>query len=179
MQKYITLLRGINVAGKNKIKMAELIIHLQTLGHQNLQTYIQSGNIIFSSDENNTKILSEQIHHLILTQYGYDISVITIPSLEYEQCIAQNPFIENQNDPNYLKKLNLTFLSKPLTEKEIDKIGEVITDTEIIEFTDNTIYQWYPHNFCSSKLANTISKIPTGTTRNWNTIQKIQEKLEN
>ena len=87
MKKYIVLLRGINVSGKNKLPMAELRDLLKNLDFQNVQTYIQSGNIILDSDEGKS-LICNKIKEGIQDKFGYDVPVIARTVPEWEKVVS-------------------------------------------------------------------------------------------
>lgn len=78
MQRYIALLRGINISGKNKIPMAELKKNFETLAFTNVKTYLNSGNVIFSTDEKDTNELSKTIESMIKQQFNIDVPTFVI-----------------------------------------------------------------------------------------------------
>ncbi len=92
MKKYVAILRGINVSGQKLIKMAELKAHVEDLGLRNVITYIQSGNVIFDSDETNSETLSALIANKIKEVYGWDVPVIIRTKDEISEIINNNPF---------------------------------------------------------------------------------------
>ena len=86
MKRYVALLRGINVGGKNKIPMAELKKGFEELGFEEVKTYLNSGNVIFSSDKEDVEKLKKQIETMINEQFGFEIPVFVIPQ-ERQMCI--------------------------------------------------------------------------------------------
>lgn len=89
MKRYIALLRGINISGKNKVPMAELKKGFETLAFVEVKTYLNSGNVIFSSDEDNIRKLTDKIEEMIKNQFGLDIPVFVL-SREALEDILQN-----------------------------------------------------------------------------------------
>ena len=91
---YIALLRGVNVSGQKKIKMAELRKHLAELSFQNIQTYIQSGNIIFQSSAKNLdkSVYEQKIAAKIKEKYGFDVPVLVLTTAELEDAISNHPY---------------------------------------------------------------------------------------
>lgn len=89
MQQYIALLRGINVSGQKKIKMAELVNHCQDIGLQEVSTYIQSGNICFTSSSIDEQALAIQLQDKITQQYGFDVPVIILNKAPEQQKVSQ------------------------------------------------------------------------------------------
>ena len=82
MKRYIAFLRGINISGKNKVSMAELKIGFERLGFEAVRTYLNSGNVIFSSDKNDIDGFRSQIETMVKKQFGLDIPVFVKVSLQ-------------------------------------------------------------------------------------------------
>lgn len=169
MKKYIVLLRGINVSGKNKLPMAELRNLLNDLGFKNVQTYIQSGNIILESEKLKSEIC-KIIENGILDKFGYDVPVIirTIP--EWEKVIESYHF-STKNE----KIVAFSFLNKVPEETiiEIKNIGE-----DKYKVDNDVVYLNCPSGFGKTKLTNnTIEKKlkVIATTRNLRTTLKLLE----
>lgn len=175
MGKYIVFLRGINVGGHHKILMADLRNLLSTNGYINIQTYLQSGNIILESNKNSEQI-STHIKEVIAKQYHFNIPVITITDSELQNCFSQNPFLEKED----IKKLHVTFLSNTPKKSVINdlKIPAHNNDQYIIK--KNIIYLITPDGFAKTKFNNnTFEKklAVQATTRNWNTITRLVNLL--
>src|SRR5579863_10429176 len=96
MQTIISILRGINVGGKNKIPMVELKALYEKSGFKNVTTYIQSGNVVFSINEGNLKSLPDKIQQLIFKKYGFTVPVIIRTVGEIEAIINENPLLKNK-----------------------------------------------------------------------------------
>ena len=94
MATFVDILRGINVNGKNRLKMADLRLSLATLGLEAVTTYIQSGNIIFNFNSIPAKTLANMIHNQILDDYGYSINVIIRTPKQLNQIKDNNPFLK-------------------------------------------------------------------------------------
>lgn len=177
MKTYIALLRGINVSGKNLIKMAELKQLFATIGFENAITYIQSGNVIFTSKENNTSKIETKITKAIKTKFGYDIKVLVITKNELEITFNANPYtiISDVN----ITKLCVTFLRNTPTLENIPQIEKLVADTkDTSKITKKSIYLHCPTGFAKTKLTNNLfeRKLKTdATTRNWRTITKLVE----
>ncbi|WP_339663460.1 DUF1697 domain-containing protein [uncultured Polaribacter sp.] len=172
MKKYIVLLRGINVSGKNRIPMADLRDLLDDLGFKNVQTFIQSGNIILESDEGKSGICTK-IKAGIQDKFGYDVPVMARTIPEWKKAIENYPFpLENE------KIVAFVFLNRKIYESKIDVKG--INDDAY--FIDNDmIYIYCPSGFGKTKLSNKLfeKKLQvTATTRNYNTTVKLLELAE-
>ncbi len=177
----IALLRGINVGGKNKIKMAELRALLEESGLSAIQTYIQSGNILFRA-RSKTSRLETQIKSVINENWGYDVPVMVMGGREFCQLAVQNPFAEVQH-----KHSHVTILAKKPTTSQFRalyramdaKVPEQDRD-EYCRFFENVIYQYCPDGYAKANFVNQFFeqqlKLPA-TTRNWNTVLKISDIL--
>jgi len=176
MKTFIALLRGINVSGKNKIKMVELKQLFLDLGFSNITTYIQSGNVIFSSEEINTSKIENLLVTEIKSKFGYSITVLILKKKELETVFKSTPF-SNEEDFDF-KKICVTFLDKIPTEEGIAKVKTLAAKDELLIFKNKTAYIYCPNGFGRTKLSNNNieSKLKlSATSRNWNTITKLIE----
>ncbi|MGG2067486.1 DUF1697 domain-containing protein [Bacillus sp. S14(2024)] len=176
MAIYIALLRGINVSGHNKIKMAELRHMLETMGLNRVQTYIQTGNVLFESAED-IESLCFRIENEIKTAFGISITVVLRTSTEFESIIEHCPYTDVP-----LAKGESVHVSI-LTEEPQQKVAELLSNSE----RDNDeyymhgreIYFLFRQSMLDSKLAKNLQKLGnTATTRNWNTINKLAALLK-
>ena len=158
MTKYLALLRGINVSGHNMIKMDALKKMLENMGFQNVETYIQSGNIFLESEEENAASIGFKIKQEISKVFGYDVPVIMISKTDLELCFKNNPFLKEKECD--IKKLYVAFIpdeaaidSNRIYIKYAIGAGKTNLDQKYIE-----------------KKLNVVS-----TIRNWNTVTKLLE----
>lgn len=123
MKRYIAFLRGINISGKNKIPMAELKKGFETLSFEEVKTYLNSGNVIFSSNEDDIEKFTNQIEIMIKKQFTLDIPVFVISREELEDILYNAPdWWGNENKEIYD---NLIFIMPPATFAEVYReIGE-------------------------------------------------------
>lgn len=123
MKRYIAFLRGVNISGKNKVLMAELKKYFEKLDFGEVKTYLNSGNVIFSSDENNTEKMSKQIERMIKNQYELDIPAFVISREELADILHNAPdWWGTENKEIYD---NLIFIMPPATFAEVySEIGE-------------------------------------------------------
>lgn len=178
MATYIALLRGINVSGKNIIKMTELKQLFLIEGFKNVTTYIQSGNIIFNTTENSKIKLEQTIKTAIKNQFGYTINLLVLTKQELETVFYNNPFIVKNTEID-ITKLYVSLLN---TAPDLNKISEikafiVNSDDEFI-ITEKRIYLYLPNGSAKTKLTNNLfeKKLKTvATTRNWKSITKLIE----
>jgi len=177
MYVYLALLRGINVSGKKIIKMEDLRKLMESLGHTNVKTYIQSGNVIFSSNEKAKDELARTIEAAIEKQYGFDVSVFVVDKEAVEIAIDNNPFAEGRvEEPAGFKKLYVTFLSDVPSEENMEKLREAPIGDDRIAFASDILYFKLESKVSDSKLSNALieGKLKIrATTRNWNTTLKL------
>src|SRR6478609_8089492 len=93
MTTHLALLRGINVSGHNMMKMEILKTTLENVGFQNVQTYIQSGNVFVDTDEENAAAVGFKIKQEIFKAFGHEVPVVVIGKKDLEKCFANNPFL--------------------------------------------------------------------------------------
>ena len=175
MKRFIALLRGINVSGQKKIKMSELKTLFESLGFQNVETYIQSGNVIFSSKEKSTSNIAGIISSAIENKYNFDVQVLILTQQEINQALENNPFIKNKKE---IERLYVTFLSAKPSIENIIKLNESDFSPEEHSINEKIIYLFLPNGAGKAKLNNNYieNKLKvTCTTRNWKTVTALSE----
>lgn len=176
MPKYISLLRGVNVAGKNKIKMLELRELYESLGFTDVVSYIQSGNVIFSSPNDNKISLSESITSKVAAIFGIKVAVLIKTKKELQRIITNNPFVTNADQD--ISKLHVTLLFKKATDKAIHKLHTVPLKNDQFQALADAICLYCPNGYGRTKLTNTylerVLDVPA-TTRNFKTIRTLHE----
>lgn len=121
MPAYVAMLRGINVSGHNAIKMERLRGLCNSLGFDDVETHVQSGNIVFQTGIENPAALSKLIGETILQSFGFDAPVIVRTSKEMRNVIANNPFLKEKGIDS--SKLHVTFLSETEQRGSAKKTG--------------------------------------------------------
>lgn len=139
--KYVVLLRGINISGKNKISMGELKNKLENLNYENVITYLNSGNIILETNQNKDEIVTN-VHTMIKNEFNLDIPVFVINKDELEDLLNNKPNWWNEdNKENYS---NVIFIMKPHTFNEIQlSLGKLNDSVEKVEEYKNNIFWMY------------------------------------
>ena len=176
--KYIALLRGINISGKNKISMSELKLELEKNKYQNVSTYLNSGNVIFECDMSNEKIIMQDIHEIIKTKFNLEIPIYIINELKLENILNNAPKWWGTDDKEIYD--NLIFIIPPAKYEEVyNAIGEPKENIEKIKEYNNSIFWSYDlKNYRKSnwwvKTASTYIKDKI-TIRTANTMRKILE----
>jgi uncharacterized protein (DUF1697 family) len=174
MTTHLALLRGINVSGHNMIKMEALKITLESIGFENVQTYIQSGNVFVDTVEESPSKVGFLIKQEIFKVFGHDVPVVVIGKQDLESCFKNNPFLKEAAID--LKKLYVAFVSKDLRSESINdlKISQFKPDKASID--SNRIYIKYLIGAGKTKLNQKyIEKklTVTATIRNWNTVTQL------
>jgi uncharacterized protein (DUF1697 family) len=171
--RQIALLRGINVGGNNMIKMAELKLALGKLGYDDITTYIQSGNIAFNTQEQNTALLAKLISNCINTNFKLTVPCIVLPQTTVKTIVAKTPFVPSEN-----KFLHFTFFNKaPSSEKQADFNKAIIPTDECLITTEGE-YVNCPNGYSKTKLIYQLFEKTFGLTaaaRKWNSCLKLCE----
>ncbi len=172
MQTIIALLRGINVGGKNRLRMADLTDLLAELGLRHIQTYIQSGNVLFQSEDPDLAHLADQISRLVGDRCGFTPSVLLLTAQALTEAAAHNPFPAAEAEP---KSLHLFFLATAPTNPDLAEMARIKTPTEQFSLLGNVFYLHAPDGIGRSKLAAKAEKLlgVNATARNWNTVAKL------
>ena len=179
MHTYIALLRGINVSGQKKIKMADLKVSLEALNFKDVVTYIQSGNIVFKSEINAIPELERQIHDKILKDFGFEVPVLIKTPEELNYAIHNNPF---ERDDKYDPKLfAVVFLKDKPKAENIAKLKTYDYSPEAYVLKDKIIYFYAANGAGRAKMTNNFfeNKLKVqATSRNWRTTHKLVELSE-
>lgn len=177
MQTWVALFRGINVGGKNLLPMAPLRSDMKSLGFSSVQSYIQSGNVVFRSSSRSAKTLQKKIEQCVEKQNGFKPHVLLLSAAQLQVAIDANPFREEVNDP---KSLHLFFLSAPAKHADESSLHAARSKTERFELIDRVLYLHAPDGIARSKLAAKAEKIlgVPMTARNFRTVSKVADLIE-
>lgn len=176
MEKYIALLRGINISGKNKVSMPLLKMAFEDMGFLNVSTYINSGNVLFSSESNDKNEIGSRCKAMIEERFIIDVPVAIISVRELAEALENTPEWWNVNSKEEVIHQAL-FLIPPVTVEEVYKaVGEAKPEYEKVGFYKNVIFwsapratlsrtRWY--KIASSSVNNKV------TIRNASTVEKL------
>ena len=176
---YIALLQGINVGGKNIIKMAELKKVFEDMGFQSVQSYIQSGNVLFISDKEEQQLRME-IETIIENTFGFPVAVILRTLSELETIVAGCPFtreeIAGAMNVSEGEVLYVSMFVRDPSSKDIERLAKYNTLQDKYKIAGRNIYFLFYNSIRNSKLAGSLQKtdIPS-TSRNFKTISKLAE----
>jgi len=174
--RHLALLRGINVSGHNMIKMDALKKALESIGFTNVVTYIQSGNVFVTTDEESPARVGMLIQHEIFKTFGHDVPVMVIGKQDLQACLDRNLFLNHSEID--LKKLYVSFISSELPDNMITQLNLNFIKPDEIQLDGRRIYLKYDSSPANTKLDNKwIEKSMNviSTTRNWNTVNKLLE----
>jgi uncharacterized protein (DUF1697 family) len=179
MKTHLALLRGINVSGHNMIKMEVLKTLLEKAGFQNVQTYIQSGNVFVDSDEAHGASVGFKIKQEIFKELGLEVPVVVISKEDLEACFKNNPYLKEKECDT--KKLYVAFISKELSNGALNdlKIGQFKPDEAAID--SSRIYIKYAVGAGKTRLDQKYIEKKlnvVATIRNWNTVTTLLEMFE-
>lgn len=178
MSIHIALLRGINVSGQKKIKMAELRVHMEDLGFGHVRTYIQSGNILLESDEF-AEVIEEMIAGKIQEVYGFEVPVMVKSPADLKAAIAENPFKEDPEKDT--KRFYLTFLAEEPAAEQVAHLATYDFPPEEYHLSGKVVHFYSPDSYGRAKMNNNFfeKKLKVrATTRNWRSTLKLIEMAE-
>lgn len=181
MPVYLALFRGINVSGHNLIKMEPLKKVLEAEGYRNVQTYIQSGNVIFESDEVNLQAIARAMENLMYKEYGHNVVIFILDEAMVIKAIENNPYCGREPESQGIKKYFVAFLSDVPKSDGLDKLKKYHRGEDEYKIIDTVMYLKLAGSAADSKLTNVFieNKLNVkATTRNWNTTLKVLEMMQ-
>lgn len=173
---YIALLRGINVSGQKKIKMADLRVLMGNLGYAEVQTYIQSGNIVFKTEPEQVEILAEKIKAGIQAEYGWEVPVLVMQAADIQSAIAGYPWTDKGDRTP--EQIYLTFLENAPEPERVAALDQSAYSPEEFVLSNKVIYFFSPNGYGRAKMNNNFfeKKLKVrATTRNWRSTNKLLE----
>jgi uncharacterized protein (DUF1697 family) len=179
MHTHLALLRGINVSGHNMIKMDVLKSTLEDMGFQNVQTYIQSGNIFIDSDEESQAKIAFIIKQEIYRVFGYDVPIIVISKADLEACFSNCNFLKEKEIDT--KKLYVAFVSKELKSDNINDLKMSQIKPDEVQIDNTRIFIKYHIGAGKTRLDQKYIEKKlnlTATIRNWNTVSQLLKMYE-
>jgi len=175
MGSHVALLRAVNVGGRNRVAMADVRELCAHLGLESVQTFLQSGNVVFTSPSRAGKALERALEARCAERLGLETEFFVRSARQWSDVVEKNPFAqEASKSPG---KLAVVFLKKPASAGAIRSLESAITGNEYVSGARGHVYVVYPDGIGRSRLtASLIEKAlgSSGTARNWNTILKLQ-----
>lgn len=179
MPGFVSLLRGINVGGRQAVRMDELKALYESLGLKDVASYIQSGNVVFSGDSADLGRLPAQLEDAFAERFGFRVSIMVRTATELEAIVARNPFRRQvMEDPQRVVAL---FLAARPEGAALEVLQQAYAGPEELCLIDQELYVYYVDGIGRSKLTLSLmeKKLNTfGTARNWNTVLQLQKMLQ-
>ena len=176
MAIYIALLRGINVSGRHPIRMAELQSSFSALGYTDVQTYLQSGNVVFRCGTSDELKLAITIQNRIKQDFGHVVPVLVLTASNFAAIADANPLWPQTGGDE--KQYHCTFLFEPASNEKYLTFKLPAVEGERAVLLGNTIFLYCPHGYGKTRLNNNYFERTLGvaaTTRNWRTVLALKE----
>ena len=176
---YVALLRAINVGSRNKIAMPALRAVFEALGHSDVTTYVQSGNVVFkataTTGAKDQAAVAAGIEHAITEEFGHDVRVLLRTRADLARVTKAHPFATDGADSKFL---HVTFLSGAPNKASVRAIDADAFGSDRFAVAGREVYLLCPGGYGNSKLNNAFWERKlrlVATTRNWNTVTKLRE----
>jgi uncharacterized protein (DUF1697 family) len=175
--RFVVLLRGVNLAGRNRLSMPELREALEEAGFEEVSTYVQSGNVVLSSSKSATQVRGD-VERLLADRFGLDVAVVVRTRAELARVVERNPLGTVAKNP---KLYQVTFLESAPKSELLRRLESAAAGKEQVVSDGSELYAWHPDGIGRSKLAALMSGKAlgvTGTARNWTTVTKLLEQAD-
>jgi uncharacterized protein (DUF1697 family) len=172
MHTHVLLLRGINLGPRRRVAMPELRRLLTGAGYRDPLTYLQSGNVVLSSEQS-PEALAGECRRLISERFGFDIDVLVRTREELSEIVQRNPLGEVATNP---KRYQVSFLSEKPGSEVLDGLERLATPPERLVALGREIYAWHPDGVARSRLWANLAGSGLGVTataRNWTTVTSL------
>ena len=173
MNAFISMLRGINVSGQKKIRMMELKNLYESLGFGNVQTYVQSGNVIFDSEEKDVTKLGYEIEAQIESTFGFSVPVLIRSGDEFKRIIEYHPFAGEE-----AIRVLVTFLYDRPEKSRLEDLSHYEDKVDQFAIGEREIFLFCPGGYGRTKLSNAFfeKKLEVvATTRNWKSVNALYQ----
>jgi uncharacterized protein (DUF1697 family) len=175
--RLIVLLRGVNLASRNRIAMRDLREALEEAGFEDVSTYVQSGNVVLTSTASAKQVRSD-VERLLADRFDLDVKVVVRTRAELAAVVKRNPFAKVAKNP---KLYQVTFLEKAPAAEVLRKLEAAAAGKEQVAHIGRELYAWHPDGVARSKLAALMAGKGLGVTataRNWTTVTKLLEMAD-
>jgi len=172
--RQVALLRGINIGSRNRIAMPALREALAEAGYEDVETYVQSGNVVLSASEK-PAALERSLERLIEQRFELAIPVVVRTRAQLAKAVGKNPLADVAHDP---KRYQVAFLRSKLSREAADALGAAAIEPEQVVIDGLQIYSWHDAGVARSKLWAAIASKKLGvdaTARNWTTVTTLLE----
>ena len=174
-QRYVALLRGINVGTAKRVSMADLKKLIEKLGYTEVKTLLNSGNVVFAGEKAASGDVAIKIEQAVLKSTGVSSKTIVLNATEFATVVKEN----STNEPENPSRMMVAFLFDPNIRKKLSELGKNDWSPETLYVGSRAAYVWCPEGILESKVFKAAGKVlgTDVTTRNWATVQKIQALL--
>jgi uncharacterized protein (DUF1697 family) len=175
--RLIVLLRGVNIASRNRIAMGDLREALEEAGLEDVSTYVQSGNVVLTTKAPAKRVRSD-VERLLADRFDLDVKVVVRTRAELAAVVKRNPFGKVAKNP---KLYQVTFLEKAPAAEVLRKLEAAAAGKEQVAHIGRELYAWHPDGVGRSKLAALMAGKGLGVTataRNWTTVTRLLELAE-
>lgn len=172
------MLRGVNVGPNRRVPMADLRTLFEQAGHQNVRTYVQSGNIVLAAGDTAPAELEREAGRLIADRFGFDVPVIARTRAELAAVVARDPLGDVVTDP---KRYQVSFCSAEVAPEVVSTLQAAAVGDERLVAHGRELYAWHPDGVARSKLWNALAGKGLGavaTARNWTTVTTLLQMAE-
>jgi uncharacterized protein (DUF1697 family) len=173
-QRYAALFRGINLGARNKLAMSDLRTLVESLGGEDVETYVQSGNVVFSTSAA-ARSLETRLTEAIQREHELEVPVLLRSAKELNAIVTRNPFVQEGAETT---SLHVTFLAVKPKKTLVDGLDPAISPPDELRVAGREVYLLCPNGYGRSKLSNAFFEKRLGevaTTRNWRTVMKLAE----
>ena len=177
MSKRILLLRGINLGPNRRVAMPKLRETLTAAGMKDVQTYVQSGNVVVSSRKSPDK-LARETERAIADEFGFDVDVVVRTRDELAAVVKRNPLGDVVDNP---KRYQVSFLTQEPDQQVVHELAELAHESERLVANGRELYAWHPEGVARSKLWAALAGKKLGVTataRNWTTVTTLLEMAD-
>lgn len=172
MSSQIVLLRGINLGPTRRVPMADLRAELVRAGFEDARTYLQSGNVVLSSDARPER-LARECEQVIGVRFGFPVEVAVRTRDELAEVVRRDPLGALATNP---KRYQVSFLSAELDEETVSGLAALAAPSERFVALGRELYAWHPDGVARSKLSAKLAGQGLGVTataRNWSTVTNL------
>lgn len=173
---YIALLRGINVGPHKRMKMEKLRASCEALGFKNVQTYIQSGNVVCQAGKLSSEAAAKKIEAQIVKDFGFSADVIARTGDEMKQIVSGNPLLKEPGVD--ISKLHVVFLSETPSLESVKKLEAIVKPPDKVRYKGKEIYFYFPNGVSGSSIwKHNLDRVLgiSGTMRNWKSVNTLYE----
>lgn len=177
MPRYVALLRGINLGPHKRISMAELRELGESLGHDSVSTYVQSGNVLFESGSRSERKLEQAFEEAVADRFGLEVRVMVRSASHLARIVKQNPFGDRDPGPT---QLHVVFLGEKPAAAGLRSIDADAYAPDEMASKGREIYLYLPNGAGRANLSNAVVERrlgQPGTMRNWRTVTNLADLL--